>query len=229
MTDTLRNLEAKLIACRRCPRLVAWREEVARTKRRAYADQPYWGKPVPGFGDPHAKVMIVGLAPGAHGSNRTGRMFTGDASGDFIYPALHQAGFASQPTAEEKGDGLTLIGTFITAICRCVPPKNRPKVAEIKNCLPWLEAEVEVLSNLQGFVALGRIAFESIRRMYKQKEVNLPQMAFAHNAFYELGNGLPWLLASYHPSQQNTLTGRLTQDMFDDIWRHAREKLSNSN
>ena len=224
----MKILDEDLITCRRCPRLVAWREEVARTKRKAYLDQNYWGKPVPGFGDPDAKITIVGLAPGAHGSNRTGRMFTGDASGDFLYPALHKAGFASQPMAEKRGDGLTLHKVFITAICRCVPPKNRPKVAEIKNCLPWLEAEIELLSNLQGFVALGRIAFEGIQRMYKQKQIGLPKMTFAHNALYELGESLPWLLASYHPSQQNTLTGRLTEDMFGDIWARAQELIAGS-
>ncbi len=225
MTKTLQALEAELITCRRCPRLVAWREEVAQTKRRAYQDETYWGRPVPGFGDPQARSLIVGLAPGAHGSNRTGRMFTGDASGDFLFPALHQAGFASQPTANRTGDGLKLHDTFITAICRCVPPKNRPHVAEIKNCLPWLKAEMTLLPRLQGFVALGRIAFDGIRRLYKMEEIDLPKMDFGHNRFYELGEGLPWLLASYHPSQQNTLTGRLTEDMFDTIWTRARTLL----
>ncbi len=221
MFDSLKTLETQLITCRRCPRLVAWREEVAETKRKAYQDQVYWGKPVPGFGDPQAKILIVGLAPGAHGSNRTGRMFTGDASGDFLFPALHRAGFANQPTADHLGDGLQLKDAFITAICRCVPPKNRPQVAEIKNCLPWMEAEINLFPNLQGFVALGRIAFDGIQRMVQIQGVELPKMAFAHNAFYELGEGRPWLLASYHPSQQNTLTGRLTEEMFDVIWHRA--------
>jgi uracil-DNA glycosylase family 4 len=221
MTETLKALEAELIHCRRCPRLVKWREEVARTKRKAYQDETYWGRPVPGFGDPRARLMIVGLAPGAHGSNRTGRMFTGDASGDFLYPAMHKAGFASQPTADHIGDGLTLHDAFITAICRCVPPKNRPYVTEIKNCLPWLKAEIDLLPRLQGFIALGRIAFDGIRRLYKTLDIDLPAMDFGHNVFYELGPGLPWLLASYHPSQQNTLTGRLTEDMFDAIWTRA--------
>ena len=221
MTATLKTLEAKIIDCRRCPRLVAWREEVAQAKRKAYQGEIYWGKPVPGFGDPQARILIVGLAPGAHGSNRTGRMFTGDASGDFLYPALHRAGFASQPGADLPGDGLRLKDAFITAICRCVPPNNRPHVAEIKNCLPWMEAEINLLENLQGFVALGRIAFDGIRRMYTSQGIDLPKMDFGHNAFYELGEGLPWLLSSYHPSQQNTLTGRLTETMFDAIWEQA--------
>ena len=228
MTDSFEILNSDLITCRRCPRIVAWREEVAQTKRKAYQDQTYWGKPVPGFGDPDAKIMIVGLAPGAHGSNRTGRMFTGDASGDFMYPALFRAGFANQPTADHIGDGLMLKDIFITAICRCVPPKNRPHVAEIKNCLPWMEAEINLLKNLQGFVALGRIAFDGIKRMYKMQNIELPNMDFGHNNFYELGRGLPWLLSSYHPSQQNTLTGRLTEEMFDTIWERAQELLGES-
>ncbi|MFW5713327.1 MAG: uracil-DNA glycosylase [Brevefilum sp.] len=221
MFDSLTTIEAQLIACRRCPRLVAWREEVAQTKRKAYQNETYWGKPVPGFGDPKAKILIVGLAPGAHGSNRTGRMFTGDASGDFLFPALHRAGFANQPAADHLGDGLKLKDVFITAICRCVPPKNRPLVAEIKNCLPWMEAEIDLLENLQGFVALGQIAFDVIRRMYRMQGTSLSKMHFGHNEFYELGEDLPWLLASYHPSQQNTSTGRLTKEMFDEVWEGA--------
>lgn len=226
MFKSLKSLETKLITCRRCPRLVTWRKEIAQTKRKAYQDQVYWGKPVPGFGDPDAKILIVGLAPGAHGSNRTGRMFTGDASGDFLFPALHRAGFASQPSADHLGDDLRLKDVFITAICRCVPPKNRPHVAEIKNCLPWLEAEIGLLKNLQGYVALGRIAFEGIQRMYKMQGIELPKINFGHNAFYELGESLPWLLASYHPSQQNTLTGRLTEEMFAEIWKKANTLIS---
>jgi uracil-DNA glycosylase family 4 len=225
MTESLENLNTQLIQCRKCPRLVAWREEVAQTKRKAYLDQTYWGKPVPGFGDPQAKIMIVGLAPGAHGSNRTGRMFTGDASGNFLYPALHRAGFTNQPYADHQDDGLELKQVFITAICRCVPPKNRPYVKEIENCLPWLQAEMDLLPNLQGFVALGRIAFEGIQRMCKAQNIQLPKMDFSHNALFELGENLPWLLASYHPSQQNTLTGRLTTEMFDAIWTRARKLL----
>jgi len=222
MNKPLNSLEAELITCRKCSRLVDWREEVARTKRKAYQDEPYWGKPVPGFGDPDPKIMIVGLAPGAHGSNRTGRMFTGDASGNFLFPALHRAGFANKPSAEYAGDGLELHDVFITAICRCVPPNNRPKVGEIKNCLPWMEAEMDLMPHLQGFVALGKIAFDGILRMYKMQNIDLPKMDFGHNLFYKLGDGLPWLLTSYHPSQQNTLTGRLTEEMFDDIWERAR-------
>ena len=226
MVKSLTTLEIELIQCRKCPRLVSWREEVAEAKRKAYQDENYWGKPVPAFGDPQAKILVVGLAPGAHGSNRTGRMFTGDASGNFLFPALYRAGFANQPSAEYPGDGLQLKDVLITAVCRCVPPKNRPKVAEIKNCLPWLQAEISLLSDLQGFVALGRIAFEGIQRMYKEQQVALPSMDFGHNILYDLGEGRPWLLTSYHPSQQNTLTGRLTQPMFDEIWQRVRERMT---
>ena len=229
MTQTLHSLEMQIISCRKCPRLVAWREEVAQTKRKAYQDQTYWGKPVPGFGDPNARVMIVGLAPGAHGSNRTGRMFTGDASGNFLYPALHRAGFANQPTADHSQDGLKLSEVFITAVCRCVPPQNRPKVSEIKTCLPWLAAEIDLLPRLQGFVALGRIAFEGILRMYKTQDNQIGKLTFGHNAFYRLGKDKPWLMASYHPSQQNTLTGRLTEEMFDAVWDHVSVLVSNGN
>ena len=167
--------------------------------------------------------MIVGLAPGAHGSNRTGQMFTGDASGNFLFPALHKAGFANQPHASQVEDGLELQDTFLTAICRCVPPMNRPKVAEIKNCLPWLQAEISLMPNLQGFVALGQIAFDGIRRLYRMQGVTLPKMTFGHNQLNTLGSGLPWLLTCYHPSQQNTLTGRLSESMFDAVWTRARE------
>ncbi len=226
MTKSLSALESQIVACRKCPRLVAWREEVAQTKRKAYQDQEYWGKPVPGFGDPDANIMIVGLAPGAHGSNRTGRMFTGDASGDFLFPALHRAGFANQPNADHLEDGLILNTIFITAICRCVPPMNRPNVTEIKNCLPWLAAEIENMPNLQGFVALGRIAFDGILRLYKMKGHEVGKLDFGHNQLNQLGDELPWLLSSYHPSQQNTLTGRLTESMFDAVWARVKELIS---
>ena len=225
MTITLQELENEIITCRKCPRLVAWREEVAQTKRKAYLDKTYWGKPVPGFGDPNARIMVVGLAPGAHGSNRTGRMFTGDASGKFLYPALYRAGFANQPDGEEPGDGLQLKDLFITAICRCVPPKNKPNTTEITTCLPWMADEMERLPRLQGYVALGRIAFDGIRRMFQMLGIKLPKMDFGHNTLNQLGEGLPWLLSSYHPSQQNTLTGRLTEEMFDDVWEKAKSLL----
>lgn len=222
MSASLQALEQEIITCRKCPRLVAWREEVARTKRKAYQDQTYWGKPVPGFGDSDARIIVVGLAPGAHGSNRTGRMFTGDASGKFLYTALHRAGFANQAESSQRDDGLALQDVFITAVCRCVPPQNKPTAEEIKNCLPWLQAEINLLTHAEGFVALGKVAFDTLVRMHRSEEHPDHKPVFGHNAFYRLGDGLPWLLASYHPSQQNTLTGRLTEAMFAEVWENVR-------
>jgi len=214
----LTELEQEIIECRQCPRLVEWREEVARVKRKAFIDADYWGKPVPGFGDPNAKVMVVGLAPGAHGSNRTGRQFTGDGSGNFLFPALYRAGFASQAESVARGDGLTLSEMFITASGRCAPPQNKPSPDELNTCQPFLEREIELIQP-KVFVALGRIAFERILRIY-----NLPkkEYAFGHGALHKLPNG-KWLLASYHPSRQNTQTGCLTVEMFDEIWQKAQE------
>lgn len=223
--QSLTDLEQEILACRKCARLVAWREQVAQQKRRAYLDQPYWGKPVPAFGNEKARLMIIGLAPGAHGSNRTGRMFTGDASGDFLFPALYRAGFASQPTGSHVGDGLTLNDCLISAICRCAPPDNKPTLQEQCTCLPWLGAEINLLEGLQGFVALGKIAFDGILRLYRQQGHIIPALKFTHGAFYQLADGLPWLLASFHPSRQNTQTGRLTATMFDEIWQMAQQKL----
>jgi uracil-DNA glycosylase family 4 len=215
----LELLSEEIVKCRKCPRLVAWREEVAHTKRRAYLDWDYWGRPVPGFGDPQAQVLVVGLAPGAHGSNRTGRMFTGDASGEFLYAALHRAGFANQPTSDKRDDSLVLEKLFITAVCRCAPPDNKPLPEEISRCLPFLEAEMACLSGILGIVALGRVAFDQVIRLYLHGKKSGAELIFQHGACYKLGDGLPWLLASYHPSRQNTQTGRLTQQMFDQIWQ----------
>jgi uracil-DNA glycosylase family 4 len=214
-----------VIACRLCPRLVAWREQVALEKRRAYRDWDYWGKPVPAFGDPQARVLVVGLAPGAHGSNRTGRMFTGDASGDFLYSALHQAGFANQPNTVQRDDGLELRDLLISAVCRCAPPDNKPAPAEMLACRPFLLREMELLPNLQGIVCLGRIAFDNVLAIYRARGAALPALEFGHGAFASLGNGLPWLLAAYHPSRQNTQTGRLTPAMFAEIWARVRAEL----
>ena len=218
-------LEEAQISCRKCPRLVEWREEVGRVKRRAYLDWDYWGKPVPGFGDHGAQVLIVGLAPGAHGANRTGRMFTGDGSGDFLYPALFKAGFANQPQATKRGDGLALENMFISAVCRCVPPKNKPKADEITNCRPYLEGELDLLSDLKVIVALGKIAFDQTLRIYRQRTGEKYRFEFKHNAQYQLGDGLPWLVSSYHPSRQNTQTGRLTEAMFAHVWRGVLDLL----
>ncbi len=219
----LDELNRQIVACRKCPRLAAWREEVARTKRKAYRDQDYWGKPVPGFGDTQARLLVVGLAPGAHGSNRTGRQFTGDASGDFLYPALHRAGFANRPVSVARDDGLILSDVYVTASGRCAPPANKPTPAELDNCQPYLEREIEILQP-KVIVALGRIAFERVLRIYSARSNG---WKFAHGATYLLMTD-HWLLCSYHPSQQNTLTGRLTVEMFDAIWAKARELLDYS-
>ncbi len=229
--DAWNNLTTEIVSCRRCLRLVAWREEVAQVKRRAYRDEAYWGRPVPGFGDPAARVLIVGLAPGAHGANRTGRMFTGDSSGDFLYAALHRAGFASQPTSRHRDDGLTLRDAYITAACRCVPPDNKPTAAELAACQPFLEREIALLPNIRVVVALGRIAFEAVVRIYGGGRSGcstisgLPPPIFTHNAAIALGPGRPTLIASYHPSRQNTQTGRLTAEMFDAVWAQVRARL----
>lgn len=220
------ELETEITACRRCPRLVGWREQVAQTRRRAYQDWEYWGRPVPGFGDRQARLLVVGLAPGAHGSNRTGRMFTGDSSGDFLYAALHRAGFASQPTSSQRQDGQQLNDVFITAVCRCAPPANKPAPQEIILCRPFLLAEIEYLPLVKGIIALGRVAFEQMLLIHRLRGAALPSLAFRHNALYPLGAGLPWLLASYHPSRQNTQTGRLSVEMFDQVWQQARRLLA---
>ena len=223
-------LNEEIIACRKCPRLVAWREEVAREKRKAYRDWEYWGRPVPGFGDHRARVMVVGLAPGAHGSNRTGRPFTGDASGGFMYPALHRAGFANQAEASSREDGLKLKNLYITAVGRCAPPANKPTPGELQNCQPYLEREIEWIKP-SVIVCLGRIAFDRLLHMFSMRAADL---VFSHGASYKLvpGNGDEykwmfrgdhWLLCSYHPSRQNTQTGKLTVRMFDEIWAKARE------
>ena len=214
---TIDELNKELLACRRCPRLVEWRERVAREKRRAYQDWDYWGKPVPGFGDPHARVFVVGLAPGAHGSNRTGRQFTGDSSGDFLYPALFRAGFASQPTSTFRDDGLILTNLYTAPICRCAPPGNRPTPQEKANCQPYLKIELNLIQP-KVIVALGRIAFDGILPLVAPIGYHV---SFAHNTSHRLPSGC-WLICSYHPSRQNTQTGRLNNRMFDQVWRTVR-------
>jgi uracil-DNA glycosylase len=212
------ELENNISECELCPRLVEWREHIARVKKRAYKDHEYWGKPVPGFGDHKAEIVIVGLAPGAHGSNRTGRMFTGDSSGDFLYRALHAKGFANQPNAVSQNDGLSLMNVYITAACRCAPPGNKPSKSEIHNCMPYLSAELDLLHRKKVIVALGKIAFDTLGELFGI----YPRNKFSHGAIYPylLGQKV-WILASYHPSRQNTQTGRLTQEMFAEIWEKA--------
>ena len=229
---SLDSVNDLLINCRRCPRLVAWREEVARTKRRAYRGWEYWGRPIPGFGDPDARLLIVGLAPAAHGGNRTGRVFTGDSSGDFLFGALYRAGFANQPNATHRGDGLTLEDAYIAAACRCAPPDNKPTREEMNLCRPYLLSELRLLRNLQVIVALGAIGFETVLTAYRELGLRVPRLKFGHGALYLLGENswlgqgsAPFILASYHPSQQNTQTGRLTPGMFDAIWEKVKKIL----
>ncbi len=213
-------LRSRIEACTACPRLVRWREKVAQTKRRAYAGEHYHGKPVAGFGDPKARIVIVGLAPGAHGANRTGRVFTGDRSGDFLYAALHRAGLASQPTSTSKTDGLTLSGAYILLAVRCVPPDNKPSPAEIRRCAHWLDDEIALLGEARVFLALGLIAYSAVLAHYKRGGHVAPRVAFGHGAEAKLDRHT--LLASYHVSQQNTQTGKLTPQMFDAVLRRAK-------
>lgn len=224
--DALAALAEEIHGCRRCPRLVAWREEQAADPPRRYRGQGYWARPVSGFGDPGARVGIVGLAPAAHGANRTGRMFTGDRSGDWLYAALHRAGFANQPTSEWRGDGLELRDAFITAIVRCAPPANKPTPDERDTCLPYLRRELELLDRCQVLVALGSFGWDGVLRAARAlgEEVPRPRPKFGHGAEAEVGR---WrLLGCYHPSQQNTFTGRLTEPMTDAVLTRAREIVS---
>ncbi len=223
----LASLQAEVIRCRRCPRLTRHREEVAMHKVRRYREWKYWGKPIPSFGDPTARLLVVGLAPAAHGGNRTGRIFTGDRSGDFLYEALHAFGFANQPTSTHRDDGLVLRDCYMTAVLRCPPPKNRPTRHELLNCRPYLLRELELLQEVRVVVALGRIAFDTFLQTCETRGMVLPRPRprFAHGACFHLANGVI-LLASYHPSQQNTLTRRLTKPMFHAIFREARRLLS---
>jgi uracil-DNA glycosylase len=227
LAQSLENLESEVTACRRCPRLVEWRERVAREKRRAFREEEYWARPVPGFGDGSACVLAVGLAPGAHGSNRTGRMFTGDASGDFLYPALYRAGFADRPKSIARDDGLALHGLFLSAVCRCAPPENKPTPEEIGNCIPYLREEFRLLEEIRLIVALGRIAYDAVARLVLAPDSLQKPPPFSHGALWrveEIHRTRPqpmWVLASYHPSRQNTQTGRLTRVMFDHIWKKA--------
>lgn len=225
----LARLRETVIACRKCPRLVRYREEVARTKRRAFRECAYWGRPVPGFGDPYARLLIVGLAPAAHGGNRTGRMFTGDRSGDFLYARLYEAGFASQPTSVNVNDGLELRDVYISAAARCAPPDNRPLPEELRNCAGYLEEEFAILRP-RAVLALGAIAFHAyLRLLVKRKLIDSSATyAFSHGAEFKLPGDLPHLFASYHPSQQNTQTGRLTPAMFEAVLRRIRRVIAPS-
>jgi uracil-DNA glycosylase len=219
----LRVLNEEIVACRKCPRLVKYREKVAREKRRAYCEWDYWGKPVAGFGDAQAQLLILGLAPAAHGANRTGRMFTGDRSGDFLYAALHKAGFANQPASLHRNDGLQLHHAYITATCRCAPPENKPLPREILNCRNYLERELEILKP-KAILALGKIAWDGYLEILKQRRLIASRalFKFVHGAEAEVAPGMPRLFGVYHPSQQNTQTGRVTPAMYADVLRRVR-------
>ncbi len=229
MIDTIRKIEREIPGCTRRDRLVEYCRRVAREKRRAYRDWEYWGRPVPGFGDPQARLLILGLAPAAHGANRTGRVFTGDRSGDFLFRALHRAGFANQSGSVSRNDGLRLLDTYITATVRCAPPANKPLPAESRNCREYLERELAALRKVTVVVALGKIAFDAYLSILKDRGLISSRNAFpfSHGAFYRFPSPLPVLIASYHPSQQNTQTGKLTEEMFRSIFSKARKCLRN--
>ncbi len=236
--DNWGQLNSEIVACRKCPRLVRYREHVAREKRRAFREWEYWGRPITGFGDPNARVVIVGLAPGAHGGNRTGRIFTGDGSGTTLTAALYRAGFANQPTSIHAYDGLELRNAFITAIVRCVPPGNKPAPREEDNCRPYLAREFALLNQARIVIALGRIACDGYLRLLREqgrrprgpwRGKSVPRVEFKHGAVYPLGDSLPTLICSYHPSRQNTQTGRLTEAMLDAVFQKAKEALKGVN
>jgi uracil-DNA glycosylase family 4 len=222
-TSGLRVLADEVVACTQCPRLIGHCRTIARIKRRAYLDWNYWGRPVPSFGDANARVLILGLAPGAHGANRTGRMFTGDRSGDFLYRALYATGFASQPVSQSRDDGQTLTDSYITAAVRCAPPDNKPSPEEFQKCRPYLERELDLLANLRVVVALGKLAFDAYLEILRDRGAIRSRAAFAfgHDVQHEIP-GAPILLASYHPSQQNTSTGKLTAEMLRQVFERAR-------
>jgi uracil-DNA glycosylase family 4 len=220
--DALEEISAEIVRCRACPRLVAWRERVAREKTVRFADQEYWGRPVPGWGDPVARILVVGLAPAAHGGNRTGRIFTGDRSGDFLSASMHRAGLASQPTSVSRDDGLRLRGAYIAAVNRCAPPRNRPTPAEREACLPFLRREIEALERLRVVVALGAFAWDGVLRAFAELgHRTRPRPRFGHGAEADLG---PFaMVGCFHPSQQNTFTGKLTPEMLDAVFERAKD------
>jgi uracil-DNA glycosylase len=220
-SEGLAGIERDVVSCRACPRLVEWRERAAREKVPRFADQEYWGRPVPGFGDPAARVLILGLAPAAHGGNRTGRIFTGDRSGDFLFASLHRTGFANQPSSSSRGDGLRLHGAYVAAVNRCAPPSNKPTPKERDRCLPYLVREIEALTRLRAIVALGSFAWDgALRTLARTGPAIRPRPSFGHGA--EVSPGRLTLIGCYHPSQQNTFTGKLTGEMMDSVFLRAR-------
>ena len=216
-TARLARLESEIEGCRRCPRLVAWREQVGEERRRSFRDETYWARPLPGFGDPQARLVVVGLAPAAHGGNRTGRMFTGDRSGDWLFGALHRAGYANQPGSTGRDDGLELVGAFVTAAVRCAPPDNKPTTNERDTCLPYLASELELLTEARVYVALGQFALHALGTAFGLR----PRPRFGHLAECQLADGRT-VISSYHPSQRNTFTKMLTTEMFDAVFARAR-------
>ncbi len=214
--NSLQGIHDEVIHCFKCPRLVDWREQVAREKRAAFADQTYWGRPVPGFGDPRARVLVIGLAPAAHGGNRTGRVFTGDRSGDWLFRAMHRASFANKPISTDIHDGLELIGAYVAAVVRCAPPANKPTPEERDNCLPYLERELALFADLRVIVCLGTFALDGVARLLNLR----PKPTFAHGKEIDLPDGRT-ILCTFHPSQQNTFTGRLTEEMLDSVFTRA--------
>lgn len=218
MSRKLAVLEQEIVNCNKCPRLRDWCRHVAATRRRAFRDWDYWGKPVPGFGDPKAQLLVLGLAPAAHGANRTGRVFTGDRSGDWLFRAMHQCGFANQPESSHRDDGLRLINAWVSASVRCAPPDNKPTPEEVVTCRDYLAREVDTLRHLRVVVALGRLAFDNWLRLSGKRG-----FAFGHNVLHDLGPGQPLLIASYHPSQQNTSTGKLTEPMLRSVFALAAD------
>jgi uracil-DNA glycosylase family 4 len=220
----LKNLQEVLIRCRKCPRLVAYLGEVSRNKPKRFRDWDYWGKPLPSFGDPNAQLLIIGLAPAANGGNRTGRMFTGDRSGEWLFGTLHRFGFANRPNSSRLDDGFALKDCYITATIRCAPPKNKPLPEEIENCRPYFLKELDLLRNMNVLVPLGQIAFVQTLKALRLRGLDIPSLKFGHGRVYPLPNGQT-LITTYHPSQQNTQTGKLTKPMFHKIFRMARERL----
>ena len=224
------SLQENIIACRKCLRLVRWREKIAKEKVARFKDWNYWGKPVPSFGDPNARLLVVGLAPAAHGANRTGRMFTSDKSGSLLYPTLHKFGFANQPASFSRDDGLRLNDCYITAVVRCAPPQNKPTPKELANCRPYLLEELQLLTSLRVIVGLGKLAFDAVFRSLKELKIAAikSKPAFGHSVVVPVAPDL-FLVGSYHPSQQNTFTGKLTEAMFVDVFRKAKKILENPN
>jgi uracil-DNA glycosylase family 4 len=224
-SSDLKQLQEKITSCRKCPRLVEYRQEVAEQIPRRFQGWSYWSRPLPGFGDPRGRVLLIGLAPAAQGGNRTGRMFTGDRSGDWLFEALHRFGFANQPTSEAADDGLILKGCYITATIRCAPPQNKPRPEEIAACRPYFQQELGLVERVRVFIPLGQVAFNQLLKNLRLKGVTLPALKFGHGQVYPLPDGRT-IIASYHPSQQNTFTGKLTREMFHRVFELAREHLN---